>query len=172
MRIKLVALASAAALGPAAYAAVSHAATPADPDGDGDLVCPVGQTNPSYCSEDERGPAVSVSPKSLKVPSSGKFTLRFRCSGHATSRCTGRATITTTKRVRRGRRFRTVTVGVSRKSFSLVHKVTTSVKFQMSSASRTLLRSKKKLSCRVAITARQGDSRTTTSRAGVLLKKK
>jgi hypothetical protein len=178
MRTKLIVLAGALMLGPAAYAVVPAVAhqprdpshQPRDPDGDDDLVCPRGQTNPAYCSEDERGPDVDVSPHHAKVSKTGKLTLTFRCTGHASGNCFGRATITANKKTHPDHgHSQDRTIILAQRNFTIPENRNTNVDFQISSEGLALLRSKENVSAKVNIVARQADSDPQTSKETVIL---
>jgi hypothetical protein len=142
-----------------------------DPDGDGDLVCPPGATNASYCTEDESGPQVDISPSSVTLTRGGAANFKLTCRAPAGNRCLGTLSLTRRERVvRRGRRptFRTVNFGS--KSFSITAGQPTTVGVPISGRGRIQSAPGRKLSVTATVVARFADNRNRTSTRTVTLK--
>lgn len=143
-------------------------AAPADPDGDNDLVCPPGAANASYCTEDEEGPDIGVSPGSVRMTRRENVYLRFFCRGRGSGDCFGSAAIA--KSIRTGRHHRFHRITFSSRRFSLPDRRLTSIAFHLSGRGRNLVRRFGSLVFDVRIDARQADSRSLRSASSVTIR--
>jgi hypothetical protein len=161
----------AAALLSSLGAATAASAAIEDPDGDGDLVCPPGATNASYCTEDESGPAMRITPDDVTLTRDGHARMHLLCYAPAGNRCRGMLTLTTRQRVVRGRRvsYRTVVLGDQR--FSIRSRRVTNVSVPIDTKGRRLIASagNRGLRSDASVVARFADNRNRkTSRTIVL----
>lgn len=141
-----------AVLGAVSFGALAHASIP-DPDHDGDLKCPKGAKNKSYCTEDERAPKVKITPGSVRVRHN-RITLSLRCTGAATTNCRG------TLRIGAGRKFRTT---LCSRGISLKRNRTIRTTCGLGPRGRTYVRNHRRFTAQVRVQVRQSDSRRGTS---------
>jgi hypothetical protein len=145
-----------ALLGWGASAAV---AAVADPDRDGDLVCPPGATDPSYCTEDETGPTVGIAPGTVTLTRAGFAWLGLTCRAPAHNRCIGRLALT-------------ITEPLGSRSFSIVARRATWIAVHISLPGQRLIGDSlgHKLVATARVVARYADNRNRTTTRRVTLK--